>query len=131
MLGGFCRLMESRIILFLSPQNFHLIDFNVLTVTTIVLARRLIGAIVKEVKPPGRSQDHPFPAGESVPFPDFLGCGNSAFFLMKISIRFSPGLLWLSSHRRQAGRSLLATEALCGEQVQGSGLVTLMTTRPE
>ncbi|NXM53139.1 TM39B protein, partial [Illadopsis cleaveri] len=31
--------------------NFHLIDFNVLTVTTIVLARRLIGAVVKEVKP--------------------------------------------------------------------------------
>ncbi|XP_053254957.1 transmembrane protein 39B isoform X1 [Podarcis raffonei] len=30
--------------------NFHLIDFNVLAVTTIVLARRLIGAIVKEVK---------------------------------------------------------------------------------
>ncbi|NWV23714.1 TM39B protein, partial [Origma solitaria] len=30
--------------------NFHLIDFNVLTVTTIVLARRLIGAIVKEVR---------------------------------------------------------------------------------
>ncbi|NP_001171024.2 transmembrane protein 39B [Taeniopygia guttata] len=30
--------------------NFHLIDFNVLTVTTIVLARRLIGAVVKEVK---------------------------------------------------------------------------------
>ncbi|XP_053563219.1 transmembrane protein 39B [Bombina bombina] len=28
--------------------NFHLIDFNVLTLTTIVLARRLIGAIVKE-----------------------------------------------------------------------------------
>lgn len=38
------------IILVLSPQNFHLIDFNVLTVTTIVLARRLIGAVVKEVK---------------------------------------------------------------------------------
>lgn len=38
------------IILGLSPQNFHLIDFNVLTVTTIVLARRLIGAVVKEVK---------------------------------------------------------------------------------
>ncbi|KAG8143014.1 hypothetical protein E2320_000297 [Naja naja] len=30
--------------------NFHLIDFNVLAVTTIVLARRLIIAIVKEVK---------------------------------------------------------------------------------
>lgn len=38
------------VILVLSPQNFHLIDFNVLTVTTIVLARRLIGAVVKEVK---------------------------------------------------------------------------------
>lgn len=34
----------------LSLQNFHLIDFNVLAVTAIVLARRLIGAIVKEVK---------------------------------------------------------------------------------
>lgn len=56
--------MESRIILFLSPQNFHLIDFNVLTVTTIVLARRLIGAIVKEVKLPDRPQDRPFPSGE-------------------------------------------------------------------
>ncbi|NWR25511.1 TM39B protein, partial [Emberiza fucata] len=32
--------------------NFHLIDFNVLTVTTIVLARRLIGAVVKEVSLP-------------------------------------------------------------------------------
>uniref|UniRef100_A0ABM5ER78 Transmembrane protein 39B n=1 Tax=Pogona vitticeps TaxID=103695 RepID=A0ABM5ER78_9SAUR len=30
--------------------NFHLIDCNVLAVTTAVLARRLIGAIVKEVK---------------------------------------------------------------------------------
>lgn len=56
--------MESRIILFLSPQNFHLIDFNVLTVTTIVLARRLIGAIVKEVKLPDRPEDRPFPSGE-------------------------------------------------------------------
>lgn len=47
--------MANGITLFLSPQNFHLIDFNVLTVTTIVLARRLIGAIVKEVKSPGRA----------------------------------------------------------------------------
>lgn len=30
-------------------QNFHLIDFNVLTLATIVLARRLIAAIVREV----------------------------------------------------------------------------------
>lgn len=49
----------------LSPQNFHLIDFNVLTVTTIVLARRLIGAVVKEVKPELSFQEickalHPF-----------------------------------------------------------------------
>uniref|UniRef100_A0A8C0J201 Transmembrane protein 39B n=1 Tax=Chelonoidis abingdonii TaxID=106734 RepID=A0A8C0J201_CHEAB len=34
--------------------NFHLIDFNVLTVTTIVLARRLIGAIVKEASQSGK-----------------------------------------------------------------------------
>lgn len=61
---GFCCLMESGIILFLSPQNFHLIDFNVLTVTTIVLARRLIGAIVKEVKSPSRSQNCSFLSGE-------------------------------------------------------------------
>lgn len=61
---GFCCLMESGITLFLSPQNFHLIDFNVLTVTTIVLARRLIGAIVKEVKSPSRSQNHSFLSGK-------------------------------------------------------------------
>lgn len=61
---GFSCLMESGIILFLSPQNFHLIDFNVLTVTTIVLARRLIGAIVKEVKSPSRSQNGSFLSGE-------------------------------------------------------------------
>lgn len=30
-------------------QNFHLIDFNLLMVTTIVLGRRFIGSIVKEV----------------------------------------------------------------------------------
>ncbi|NWX27859.1 TM39B protein, partial [Notiomystis cincta] len=41
-------------ILVLSPQNFHLIDFNVLTVTTIVLARRLIGAVVKEASQSGK-----------------------------------------------------------------------------
>lgn len=46
----FCCLVESETVSFLSLQNFHLIDFNVLTVTTIVLARRLIVAIVKEVK---------------------------------------------------------------------------------
>lgn len=46
----FCSLVESETIFFLLLQNFHLIDFNVLTVTTIVLARRLIVAIVKEVK---------------------------------------------------------------------------------
>ncbi|XP_061453413.1 transmembrane protein 39B isoform X2 [Rhineura floridana] len=34
--------------------NFHLIDFNVLAVTTIVLARRLIGAIMKEASHTGR-----------------------------------------------------------------------------
>ncbi|XP_015739228.1 transmembrane protein 39B isoform X2 [Coturnix japonica] len=34
--------------------NFHLIDFNVLTVTTIVLARRLIVAIVKEASQSGK-----------------------------------------------------------------------------
>ncbi|MEE6484130.1 hypothetical protein FKM82_013766 [Ascaphus truei] len=34
--------------------NFHLIDFNVLTLTTIVLARRLIGAIVKEASQGGK-----------------------------------------------------------------------------
>ncbi|NWU00713.1 TM39B protein, partial [Urocynchramus pylzowi] len=34
--------------------NFHLIDFNVLTVTTIVLARRLIGAVVKEASQSGK-----------------------------------------------------------------------------
>ncbi|XP_062364813.1 transmembrane protein 39B isoform X2 [Cinclus cinclus] len=44
----------NRIILVLSPQNFHLIDFNVLTVTTIVLARRLIGAVVKEASQSGK-----------------------------------------------------------------------------
>ncbi|XP_041438091.1 transmembrane protein 39B isoform X2 [Xenopus laevis] len=36
-------------------QNFHLIDFNVLTLTTIVLARRLIGAIVREASQGGKS----------------------------------------------------------------------------
>ncbi|XP_062818691.1 transmembrane protein 39B isoform X3 [Anolis carolinensis] len=34
--------------------NFHLIDFNVLAVTTIVLARRLIGAILKEASHTGK-----------------------------------------------------------------------------
>lgn len=53
---GLCCLMESGIVLFSLLQNFHLIDFNVLTVTTIVLARRLIVAIVKEVTSPGESQ---------------------------------------------------------------------------
>ncbi|NXM87329.1 TM39B protein, partial [Oenanthe oenanthe] len=61
--------------------NFHLIDFNVLTVTTIVLARRLIGAVVKEVKselplqemcklcvPPAFQLLHP-PLNTSVVFP--------------------------------------------------------------
>jgi len=62
---GFCCLMAGGIILVLSLQNFHLIDFNVLTVTTIVLARRLIGAIVKEVKSPSRSQDCSFLSGEA------------------------------------------------------------------
>lgn len=33
----------------LPRQNFHLIDFNLLMVTTIVLGRRFIGSIVKEV----------------------------------------------------------------------------------
>ena len=33
----------------LARQNFHLIDFNLLMVTTIVLGRRFIGSIVKEV----------------------------------------------------------------------------------
>ncbi len=33
----------------LSLQNFHLIDYNMLVFTIIVLARRLIAAIVKEV----------------------------------------------------------------------------------
>lgn len=35
--------------------NFHLIDFNVLTLTTIVLARRLIAAIVREASQGGKS----------------------------------------------------------------------------
>lgn len=48
--------MENGIVLFSLLQNFHLIDFNVLTVTTIVLARRLIVAIVKEVTSPEESQ---------------------------------------------------------------------------
>lgn len=61
---GFWCLMESRITLVLSQQNFHLIDFNVLTVTTIVLARRLISAIVKEVKSPSRSQTYFFLSAE-------------------------------------------------------------------
>jgi len=60
----FCCLVESDTIFFLSLQNFHLIDFNVLTVTTIVLARRLIVAIVKEVKPACRSQNHSFLLGQ-------------------------------------------------------------------
>lgn len=30
-------------------QNFHLIDYNMLVFTVIILARRLIAAIVKEV----------------------------------------------------------------------------------
>lgn len=30
-------------------QNFHLIDYNMLVFTIIILARRLIAAIVKEV----------------------------------------------------------------------------------
>lgn len=46
----FCCLSENSRVPLRSLQNFHLIDFNVLTVTTIVLARRLIGAIVKEVR---------------------------------------------------------------------------------
>lgn len=33
------------------PQNFHLIDYNMLVFTIIILARRLIAAIVKEVRP--------------------------------------------------------------------------------
>lgn len=32
------------------PQNFHLIDYNMLVFTIIILARRLIAAIVKEVR---------------------------------------------------------------------------------
>lgn len=60
----FCCLVESDTIFFLSLQNFHLIDFNVLTVTTIVLARRLIVAIVKEVKPACSSQNHSFLLGQ-------------------------------------------------------------------
>lgn len=32
------------------PQNFHLIDYNMLVFTVIILARRLIAAIVKEVR---------------------------------------------------------------------------------
>lgn len=35
---------------FLCLQNFHLIDYNMLVFTIIVLARRLIAAIVKEVR---------------------------------------------------------------------------------
>lgn len=35
---------------FLCLQNFHLIDYNMLVFTVIVLARRLIAAIVKEVR---------------------------------------------------------------------------------
>lgn len=31
------------------PKNFHLIDYNMLVFTIIVLSRRLIAAIVKEV----------------------------------------------------------------------------------
>lgn len=31
-------------------QNFHLIDYNMLVFTIIILARRLIAAIVKEVR---------------------------------------------------------------------------------
>lgn len=31
-------------------QNFHLIDYNMLVFTVIILARRLIAAIVKEVR---------------------------------------------------------------------------------
>lgn len=37
---------------FLCLQNFHLIDYNMLVFTVIVLARRLIAAIVKEVRSP-------------------------------------------------------------------------------
>lgn len=33
-----------------SLQNFHLIDYNMLVFTVIILARRLIAAIVKEVR---------------------------------------------------------------------------------
>lgn len=35
---------------FLNLQNFHLIDYNMLAFTVIILARRLIAAIVKEVR---------------------------------------------------------------------------------
>lgn len=38
-------LIQSR-----SLQNFHLIDYNMLVFTVIILARRLIAAIVKEVR---------------------------------------------------------------------------------
>lgn len=48
-------------------QNFHLIDFNVLAVTTIVLARRLIGAIVKEVKEVEAWSPPPYLGGYSLP----------------------------------------------------------------
>ena len=34
---------------FFYMQNFHLIDYNMLVFTIIILARRLIAAIVKEV----------------------------------------------------------------------------------
>lgn len=48
-------------------QNFHLIDFNLLMVTTIVLGRRFIGSIVKEVIGSQRLAwgrwDSPLPAG--------------------------------------------------------------------
>lgn len=35
---------------FFHLQNFHLIDYNMLVFTVIILARRLIAAIVKEVR---------------------------------------------------------------------------------
>lgn len=48
-------------------KNFHLIDFNLLMVTTIVLGRRFIGSIVKEVigsqRLAGELWDSPLPMG--------------------------------------------------------------------
>lgn len=54
--------------------NFHLIDFNLLMVTTIVLGRRFIGSIVKEASQRGKVS--PLSLHPAVPHPLHRSHGN-------------------------------------------------------